>query len=49
MQNYNDLKVWEKAHQFTLSVYEVSKNFPGEDLYRLTNKLRRTWFLIFNF
>ena len=41
MQNYKDLKVWEKAHRFTLMVYEVSKRFPKEELYGLTNQLRR--------
>ena len=42
MQNYKDLKVWEKAHQFTLMVYETSKHFPKEELYGLTNQLRRS-------
>jgi four helix bundle protein len=41
MQNYKDLKVWEKAHQFTLKVYEETKRFPKEELYSLTNQLRR--------
>jgi four helix bundle protein len=41
MQNYKDLKVWEKAHQFTLEVYEITKLFPKEELYSLTNQLRR--------
>ena len=41
MQNYKDLKVWEKAHLFTLTVYEVSKAFPKEEIYSLTNQLRR--------
>jgi len=41
MQNYKDLKVWEKAHQFTLQVYETSKIFPKEEIYSLTNQLRR--------
>lgn len=41
MQNYKDLKVWEKAHVFTLQVYEASKNFPKEEIYSLTNQLRR--------
>ena len=35
MQNYKDLKVWEKAHLFTLQVYEVTR------LFSLTNQLRR--------
>lgn len=42
MQNYKDLKVWEKAHQFTLKTYEVTKSFPKEELYSLTNQLRRS-------
>jgi four helix bundle protein len=41
MQNYKELKVWEKAHHFTLKVYEVSKSFPKDELYSLTNQLRR--------
>jgi len=41
MQDYKDLKVWEKAHQFTLKVYETTKLFPKEEMYSLTNQLRR--------
>ena len=41
MQNFKDLKVWEKAHSFTLSIYEVTKSFPKEEMYSLTNQLRR--------
>jgi|SRR5688572_7364638 len=41
MQDYRELKVWGKAHQFTLAVYDVSKEFPKEELYSLTNQLRR--------
>lgn len=41
MQNYKDLKVWEKAHQLTLNVYKESKLFPKDELYSLTNQLRR--------
>ncbi len=41
MQNYKDLKVWEKAHQFTLMIYDVSKQFPKDEIYGLTSQLRR--------
>lgn len=37
MQNYKDLKVWEKGHLFTLKVYDVTKLFPKEEIYSLTN------------
>jgi len=42
MQNYKDLKVWEKAHLFTMKVYEISKGFPKEELYSLTSQLKRS-------
>ena len=42
MQNYKDLKVWEKAHHFTLSVYKITKAFPKEEIYSLTSQLRRS-------
>jgi four helix bundle protein len=41
MQNYKDLKVWEKAHQFTLEVYVTTGTFPKEEVYSLTTQLRR--------
>ncbi len=41
MQDFRHLKVWEKAHQLTLSVYEVTRSFPRDELYGLTSQLRR--------
>lgn len=41
MQNYKELKVWGKAHLFTLEVYKVSDKFPKQEIYGLTNQLRR--------
>ena len=41
MQNYKDLKVWEKAHLFTVEVYKGTKSFPKEEVYGLTSQLRR--------
>jgi len=46
MQNYKDLKVWEKAHLFTLKVYEDTRGCPKEEVYGLTNQLRRAAFSI---
>ena len=40
MQNFKDLKVWEKAHQTTLDIYKASSKFPKEEMYSLTNQLR---------
>lgn len=41
MQNFKELKVWEKSHQVTLSIYKASAKFPKEEIYSLTNQLRR--------
>ena len=44
MQDYKDLKVWDKWHSFTLQVYEQIKTFPKKELYSLTHQLRRAAF-----
>ena len=41
MQDFKKLKVWEKGHQLTLSVYRATVKFPKEELYGLTSQLRR--------
>jgi len=35
------LKVWEKAHQLTLAVYAITKEFPKNERYGLISQLRR--------
>lgn len=41
MQNFHDLKVWEKAHLLTLDVYRATRDFPREEQYGLISQLRR--------
>jgi len=41
VKDFRDLKVWNRAHQLTLGVYRVTRNFPREELYGLTSQLRR--------
>ena len=41
MQNFRNLKVWEKAHQLTLSAYQVTRAFPKDEIYGLTAQIRR--------
>jgi four helix bundle protein len=40
-KNFQDLIVWQKAHQFVLSVYRLTGTFPKEELYALTSQFRR--------
>ncbi len=40
-KNFQDLIVWQKAHQFVLSIYQFSNNFPQKEIYGLTAQFRR--------
>ncbi|MFQ5639023.1 MAG: four helix bundle protein [bacterium] len=41
MKDFRKLKVWEKGHQLTLTVYKCTKSFPKDELYGLTSQIRR--------
>jgi four helix bundle protein len=38
---YKDLKVWQKADELALQVYDITKRFPKDEMYGLTSQLRR--------
>ena len=40
-KRFQDLVVWQKAHQCVLSIYRYSESFPKNELYGLTSQLRR--------
>ena len=42
MQDFHNLKVWQKAHALTLAVYQATAKFPGDERFGLTIQLRRT-------
>jgi four helix bundle protein len=42
VKDFKDLKVWQKAHELTISIYSASSNFPREEIYGLTSQLRRS-------
>jgi four helix bundle protein len=42
VQDFHELKVWKKAHELTLAVYQRTAGFPREELYGLTSQLRRS-------
>jgi four helix bundle protein len=41
VQSYKDLIVWQKEIDMFEMIYQVTRNFPKEELYGLTNQLRR--------
>ncbi|MFA4862728.1 MAG: four helix bundle protein [Bacteroidales bacterium] len=40
-KSFVELAVWQKAHSLVLDIYLLTKTFPKEELYGLTNQLRR--------
>jgi len=40
-ERFQDLEVWQKAHQWVLAVYKATRQFPKEELFVLTSQLRR--------
>lgn len=41
MQNFRNLKVWQKAHELAIDVYKSTHGFPAGELYGLTSQMRR--------
>ena len=41
MEDFKNLKVWVKAHELTLAIYQSTCQFPKEEIYGLTSQIRR--------
>ena len=41
-KHFQDLIVWQKAHEFALLIYRYSESFPKSELYGLTSQVRRS-------
>ncbi len=41
MEDFKNLRVWVKAHELTLAVYQKTRTFPKEEMYGLVSQLRR--------
>jgi len=42
MQSYKDLIVYQKGYKLSLEIYQVTKNYPKEEIYGLTSQMRRS-------
>ncbi|MCA9301216.1 four helix bundle protein [Candidatus Saccharibacteria bacterium] len=40
-KTFRDLRVWQEAYRLSIAIYEVSKQFPKDEIYGLTSQLRR--------
>ncbi len=41
MHNFRDLKVWQRAMEFVVKLYELMESFPKEEKYGLISQMRR--------
>jgi four helix bundle protein len=41
VQSFRDLTVWQRSIQLAVSVYQLTRGFPKEEMYGLTSQMRR--------
>ncbi|MEK7558885.1 MAG: four helix bundle protein [Patescibacteria group bacterium] len=41
IKSFTDLNAWKEAHKLALLIYKITKQFPKEEQFGLTNQLRR--------
>jgi four helix bundle protein len=39
--SFEDVKAWQLAREFRKNIYNITKNFPRDELYCLTSQIRR--------
>jgi len=42
IESFKDLIVYQKAYKLSMEIFEISKNFPKEEKYSLTDQMRRS-------
>ena len=40
-KKFEDLVVWQKAHQLVIKIYKLTKNYPKNEMFGLTSQFRR--------
>lgn len=46
INSVEDLEVFKKAHKLTLNIYNLSENFPKNEIFGLTSQMRRASYSI---
>lgn len=41
-QSYRSLKVWIKAHEWVQDIYRITRQFPRDERFALTDQVRRS-------
>jgi len=41
IKSFTDLNVWKEGHKLVVDIYQITKKFPREEIFGLTNQIRR--------
>lgn len=41
INNFYELDAWKKGHLLVLEIYQITDNFPKNEMYGITNQIRR--------
>lgn len=41
IKSFTDLNVWQEVHKLVLAIYKITRKFPKEEQFGLTNQLQR--------
>ena len=41
IRNFTDLEAWQQAHRIALFVYKITRKYPRDEVFALTNQRRR--------
>lgn len=42
MQDFKNLKVWQRSHHLVKMIYHITHHFPQEEIFNLTRQIRRS-------
>lgn len=41
IKSFTDLNAWQEGHKLVIEIYQITKIFPKEELFGLTNQIKR--------
>ena len=41
IKQFSDLLAWQQSHNLVVTIYKVTRDFPKEEMFGLTNQIRR--------